>query len=120
MYQDEAQAPLLVAMIENIGAVERLEDILAVEGLDAILVGPYDLSASMGITAKFDTQEFISTMNRIRVLCAQRGVACGVHVVQPDADVLAQRLAEGYRFVAFSIDSVFLNKSVLAPKLGAE
>ena len=119
-YQVEAQAPLLVAMIENIGAVERLEDILAVEGLDAILVGPYDLSASMGITAKFETQEFISATNRIRVLCTERGVACGVHVVQPDADALAQRLAEGYRFVAYCIDSVFLNQSVLAPKPGVK
>lgn len=119
-YQVEAQAPLLVAMIENIGAVERLEDILAVEGLDAILVGPYDLSASMGITGKFETQEFISAMNRIRVLCTERGVACGVHVVQPDADVLAQRLAEGYRFVAYCIDSVFLNQSVVAPKPGVK
>ncbi|MBU0753938.1 MAG: 2,4-dihydroxyhept-2-ene-1,7-dioic acid aldolase, partial [Planctomycetes bacterium] len=69
-YTVEAQAPLLVAMIEHIRAVDNLEKILKVEGLDAVLIGPYDLSASMGLTAKFDAPEFITEMSRIRKLCA--------------------------------------------------
>jgi 2-dehydro-3-deoxyglucarate aldolase len=114
-YREEAQVPLLVAMIEHIRAVENLEEILSVEGLDAILIGPYDLSASMGLTAKFDTPEFVAAMDCIRKLCRRHLIPCGVHVVMPDADALKQRIKEGYRFIAYSIDAVFLNQAVPAP-----
>jgi len=116
-YREEAQAPLLVAMIEHSRAVEGIEEILAVEGLDAILIGPYDLSASMGCTGQFDDPVFIATMERIRTLCHQANTHCGVHVVMPDADELKQRINEGYRFIAYSIDSVFLNTASPSPNL---
>ncbi|MBF0245875.1 MAG: 2,4-dihydroxyhept-2-ene-1,7-dioic acid aldolase [Planctomycetes bacterium] len=109
-YQQEAQAPLLVAMIEHIRAVENLVEILLVEGLDAILIGPYDLSASMGLTAQFDYPEFLEVMERIRTLSSDHHIPCGVHVVIPDREVLQQRLGEGYRFIAYSIDAVFLRQ----------
>jgi len=107
----EAQSPLLVAMIEHIRAVENLDEILSVKGLDAVLIGPYDLSASMGMTAAFESSEFISAMGRIRSLCTQYRIPCGVHVVMPDADDLVQRIQEGYLFIAYSIDAVFLQNS---------
>lgn len=114
-YAEEAQAPLLVAMIEHVRAVDHLDEILQVDGLDALLIGPYDLSASMGMTAKFETPDFIVAMDRIRVLCRQRQIPCGMHVVMPEPSVLKQRIAEGYRFIAYSIDSVFLTKFVPYP-----
>ena len=114
-YRVEAQAPILVAMIEHIRAVNDLEDILAVDGLDAILVGPYDLSASMGMVGEFESQEFLSVMDRIRQLCAKHDVPYGVHIVQPDALALQQKIAEGYRFIAYSLDSVFFNHAVVNP-----
>lgn len=115
-YAEEAQAPLLIAMIEHVHAVDRLAEILAVDGLDAILIGPYDLSASMGMTGKFDSVEFVAVMDRIRSVCATFSKPCGVHVVQPDQEQLWQRMAEGYRFLAYSIDSVFLRASVTNPQ----
>ena len=118
-YREEAQAPLMVAMIEHIRAVEDLPAILSVDGLDAILIGPYDLSASMGLTAKFNSPEFIAAMDRIRTLCSQYHIPCGVHVVMPDVDELKQRIHEGYRFIAYSIDAVFLNQSASAPSVTA-
>ena len=114
-YFEEAQAPLLVAMIEHGCAVECLEEILEVEGLDAILIGPYDLSASLSCTAQFDNPIFIATMDRIRTLCRYANIPCGVHVVMPDAHALQQRIQEGYRFIAYSIDAVFLNTATIAP-----
>lgn len=116
-YSAEAQAPLLVAMIEHIRAVNNLEDILKVEGLDAVLIGPYDLSASMGITAQFELPEFIRVTDRIKTLCRNHGISCGVHVVMPEPEVLKERIKEGYRFIAYSLDSVFLNTSALLPKV---
>jgi len=114
-YAEEAREPMLVAMIEHARAVENLEEILQVDGLDAIMVGPYDLSASLGVTGMFDTPEFVAAMDRIKELSAQNDVPCGVHVVDADARALEQRIQEGYRFIAYSLDAVFLNKSTLRP-----
>ena len=49
-YMQEAQESLVIAQIEHIDAVNNLDSIVKVEGLDAIMVGPYDLSASLGVT----------------------------------------------------------------------
>lgn len=107
-YREEAQSPLLVAMIEHHHAVDNLERILEVEGLDAILIGPYDLSASMGLTAQFDHPEFCSIMGKIRELAGNHAIPAGIHVVVPSREQLRQRLDEGYQFLAYSIDAVML------------
>ena len=110
-YREEAQAPLLIAMIENRCAVDRLDEILRVEGLDALLIGPYDLSASLGLTAQFDNPEFLRALDAIRTQAAARRMPCGVHVVAPSRDELQKRIEEGYRFLAYSIDAVMLNQA---------
>ena len=110
-YIKEAQQPLIIAMIENFNGVNNLDDILKVEGLDAILIGPYDLSASMGITSQFEHLEFINAMKSIKEKADLANMPCGVHVVDPSVSDLKERIAEGYRFIAYSIDSVFLTGS---------
>lgn len=110
-YCDEAQAPLLVAMIEHVRAVDNLAEILQVSGLDAIFVGPYDLSASMGLTAKFEHLKFEAVMQRICALSREYHIPSGVHVVMPEPAELEQRIAQGYRFIAYSIDAVFLGSA---------
>jgi len=107
-YIEEAQAPLLIAQIEHINAVNNLEDILQMDGLDAIIVGPYDLSASMEITGEFDSQEFTDVMDSIINCCKKYNVPCGDHVVQPDQKLLEKRIKEGYRFIAYGTDGVFM------------
>ena len=116
-YKKEAQSPLLVAQIEHIDAVNNLDEILQVNGLDAILVGPYDLSASMGITGEFDAQVFTDIMNNIMNLCKKHNVPCGDHVVQPDQELLEKRIVDGYSFLVYSIDAVFLMKELNNPLL---
>lgn len=117
LYSKEAQSPILVAMIENLNAVDNLEEILGVEGLDAILIGPYDLSASMGLTAKFNDPDFLNILNKIISLSSIANIPCGIHVVEPSIENLKLRIEEGYKFIAYSIDSVFLNSSALRPGL---
>jgi 2-dehydro-3-deoxyglucarate aldolase len=109
-YIEEAQQPLLIAMIEHVNAVKNLDAILQVEGLDAILIGPYDLSASMGMTAQFDHLVFVNAMANIKNKADEVGVPCGIHVVAPSSDELSEKLSNGYRFIAYSIDSVFLSE----------
>lgn len=116
-YRQEAQAPLLVAMIEHINAINDLEKILTVEGLDAILVGPYDLSASMGITAQFEETKFKTALEKILSMAQAHNIPCGIHVVAPEKEMLKKRIDEGYRFIAYSIDAVFLNQAAARPQL---
>ena len=116
-YKKEAQAPLLIAQIEHINAVKNLEEILQVEGLDAVIIGPYDLSASMGLTAEFEHKEFVAVMAKIINLCTQSNVPCGDHIVHPDVELLEKRIMDGYRFIAYSTDGIFLTKSSLYPPL---
>ena len=116
-YREEAQAPLLVAMIEHSRAVDNLDAILAVEGLDAILVGPYDLSASLGVTACFEDERFIKAMANIADTARHAGIPAGVHVVQPSYQELAGKIDEGYRFIAYSIDAVMLRQVAANPRL---
>ncbi|MDH5719786.1 MAG: aldolase/citrate lyase family protein [Spirochaetia bacterium] len=106
---------IVVAQIENMNAVKSLDEILQVKGLDAIIVGPYDLSASMGITAEFENPDFIEIMRHIKSKAQTYQVPMGMHIVQPSPEELKLRIKEGYRFIAYSIDAVFLYKSALNP-----
>ena len=107
-YKEDAQSPFLVAMIENIHACNIIEEILSVEGLDAILIGPYDLSASLGITAEFGHPDFISMMAEIQRSALDANIPAGIHVVAPLISELNARIEEGYLFIPYSIDTVML------------
>ena len=110
-----ARELLLVAQIEHIRALEELPRILAQPRLDAIMVGPYDLSGSMGLTGQFDHPDFVEVMRRIHEMCAQCGARMGTHIVSPDPAELAVRISQGYRFIAYGIDAVFLWHSAGRP-----
>jgi 2-dehydro-3-deoxyglucarate aldolase len=114
-YLEESQEALVVAQIEHVDAVNNLESIVAVYGLDAIMVGPYDLSASLGITGDFENKKFLDTLTQILKVCEKFKMPCGMHVVQPDTKMLEQRIREGYTFIAYGVDTVFLNQGAAAP-----
>jgi 2-dehydro-3-deoxyglucarate aldolase len=98
---------LIVAQIEHINAVANLDDILSVKDLDAIMVGPYDLSGSMGITAQFSHPEFIKILDDIFQKARHHSIPMGLHIVQPDKELLADKIKQGYQFIAYGIDAVF-------------
>ncbi len=114
-YALEAQSPLVIAQIEHIRAVEGINPILETAGLDAILIGPYDLSASLGITGQFEHPLFLSALKQIVHCCKEKAIPCGIHVVEPSISALCDAMDNGYRFIAYSIDSVFLSKSSMLP-----
>jgi len=100
---------LVIVQIEHIRAVEQMAEILTVPGVDAFIVGPYDLSASLGIPGEFAHPDFLHAMERIRTTMADfPDVAPGFHAVQPSPSDAVQRLEEGYRFLAYSLDTLVL------------
>ena len=116
-YREEAQAPLLIAMIEHMRAVDNLEKILSVKGLDAILIGPYDLSASLGVTGRFEHTTYKKTIQRIKNLCQKDKVPSGIHVIKADVRDINKKIQEGHQFVAYSTDAIFLLSTSYSPKI---
>ena len=99
---------LVAVQIEHIDAVNNIDEILSVEGVDAVFIGPYDLTASMGITAQFEHPEYIAARDKILNACTRHNIVPGIHVVAPDPAQVLARKAEGYRFIAFSLDITML------------
>lgn len=118
--EQTARELVLVAQIEHIGAVNELDAILGHPRLDAIMVGPYDLSGSMGLTGQFEHPDFQKAMERITCACHKAGVVMGCHVVEPNPAALAKEIARGSRFIAYGIDTVFLWRGAKRPISGVE
>ena len=98
------QERVIIVQVEHIEAVNNLEAILSVEGVDGFIVGPYDLSGSLGVPGQFDQPAVKEAMERIRSIGITSGKAFGIHVIEPDVEELRQRVNEGYNFVAYSLD----------------
>lgn len=98
------EAALVVLMIETRAGLEALEEIVALEGVDVIMVGPYDLAASLGLG--FGSPEHERAIARIREAATAAGRICGVHC--PDPETAARRQAEGFRFLTVGFDTACL------------
>ncbi|MCR5562446.1 MAG: 2,4-dihydroxyhept-2-ene-1,7-dioic acid aldolase [Desulfovibrio sp.] len=105
----------IVAQIEHVRAVEQIDAILSHPRLDAIMVGPYDLSGSMGLTGQFDHPDFKAVMEKIAAACRRQRARMGLHIVTPDEAELARQIANGARFIAYGIDTVFLWQNARRP-----
>lgn len=98
----------VVVMLEHVQAVENADAILATPGLDATLIGPYDLSASMGLAGQLDHPDVLAAQQSLLDACRRHSVPAGIHVVPPDGPKIRQQLQAGYRFLACSIDTELL------------
>ena len=96
------------AMIESAQALDNLDSILSVEGLDAIYIGPSDLSLSLGCKPVFDDVEpkAQQAIEHIVARAKAHGVVAGIH--NGRADVASARVALGYRFVTLGSDARLL------------
>ena len=92
------------AMIETAEALDNLDDILSVEGLDAIYIGPSDLSLALGCKPTFDDLEpkAFEAVEHILARAKAHGVVAGIHNGTPEAAL--KRIAKGFQFVTISSD----------------
>ena len=95
----------LAVMLEHYLAAERADAILARPGIDAAFIGPYDLSASLGIAGQLDDPRVLAAEQKILAACKRQGVAPGYHVVPPERSRIDERIAAGYRFIGCSLDT---------------
>lgn len=95
---------VIVAMIEHIDAVNAIDSILSVPGIDAYIIGPYDLSASMGRPGELDYPEVQSAIEQVREAGRRLGKPGGIHVVEPDPDELRRNIETGFNFLGYGLD----------------
>jgi 4-hydroxy-2-oxoheptanedioate aldolase len=118
-YLDQRNAAALcVVNIESLPAIDRLDEILSVEGLDAVLVGPHDLSCSLGLPEQYDHPRFDRLVCEIITRARAAGVAAGVHMVCNNLQQELEWIRCGANLVIHSGDLFFVQQA-LARELGA-
>jgi len=101
---------VVIVQVEHIDAVNNLEDILSVNGVDAFIIGPYDLSGSLGVPGDFEHPDVVKALKRVQQVAGGMDAVSGFHVIPPELKALDDKIEEGYRFVAFSLDTLFLGQ----------
>ncbi len=110
-----AQANQRIAAIvqaEHIEAVANIEAIVKVPGIDAVFVGPYDLSASMGKPGQIKDPEVQAAMGKVRQAALKAGVKLGIYC--SDANSARSFLQQGYTLIGLSTDLNYLVESAAA------
>jgi len=92
----------VVVQAESADAVRNIDAIVAVPGIEWVLIGPYDLSRSLGIFEQFDTPEFHAAVHVIDTACQRAGVPVGIFGMTPAH--VASYVARGYTWVVVGID----------------
>lgn len=101
---------VIIVQVEHVKAVANLSDILGVEGVDGFLVGPYDLSGSLGVPGQLDHPSVVEALREVMRVAGKQQAVAGYHVVQPQPELALEKLREGYRFIGYGVDFLFLGE----------
>ncbi len=99
---------VIIAQIEHIDAIENLDEILSVEGIDGTIIGPYDLSGSMGYPGDYNRPDVKDALQSYKTKVNEANKPLGYHVIESDASFSIEKIQQGYSLIAFSIDFFFL------------
>ena len=107
------QGNLCIANIESVPAVERLDELLKIDGLDGVFIGPHDLSISMGIPEQYDHPEFIDTVKLIIKKARKYTLGVGIHFsLEPQRQI--DWMKEGVNIIIHSSDMALFSKQLKA------
>lgn len=101
---------VVIVQIEHIKAVENLEAIMGVKGVDGMMIGLYDLSGSLGYPGQFDHPSVRGAMDEIYSQSKMNGYLLGQHIVKPDPQGVLDAIDRGVRFIGFSDDFLYLGE----------
>ena len=92
----------IIAQAESQTAIDNLDQIVAVEGIDAVLVGPFDLSVSLGVPGELTHPKEIKAIDRVVQVCLEHKSIAGIHMF--DVEQISQWIAKGMRLISYSSD----------------
>lgn len=102
----------LIVQIEHINAIEELDSIIQIEGVDGTFIGPYDLSGSMGKPGDWGAVEVQKAICTYEETAKKYNKLIGFHVTPPDYLLVEEKIEKGYNFIAFGFDAMFLGTMV--------
>ncbi len=100
----------IIIQIESVKAVEALDGLLGGDSVDGAMIGPYDLSGSLGIPGQLSDPRVTAACERVIDACRRHGKACGTQVVEPTEQDVRESLDAGYTFVVLASDVFVLWK----------
>ena len=98
----------VIVQIEHIDAINNLEDIITVDGIDGTIIGPYDLSGSMGKPGKYEDSDVVDVLRKYEEVSKKMDKPMGYHIIEPNHKLVLEKIKNGYTFIAFSLDILFL------------
>lgn len=106
-YLDKAnEETAVVIQAEHVAAVENIEKIVQVEGIDAVFIGPYDLSASLGKLGELDHPQILAAIEQVTQVCRQANIPLGCFGLA--AEAVQPYMERGYKLIAVGIDTMIL------------
>jgi 4-hydroxy-2-oxoheptanedioate aldolase len=93
---------LTVVMVETAEAINNLDAIAAVDGVDVLFVGPLDLSISMEMPKQYEQPQFREALDRVVAACRSAGKAAGIHAARPEQ--IGELVDKGFTFLALGSD----------------
>jgi 2-dehydro-3-deoxyglucarate aldolase len=103
-------ASIIMYQIESIKGVKNLEDILTQCKPDAVMIGPYDLSASLGCPGDFENPEFQSAQETILNICNNLKISCGIQINDVSPKIVETKINMGFNFIILASDLFILWK----------
>jgi 2-keto-3-deoxy-L-rhamnonate aldolase RhmA len=98
-----------ILMIEHIRAVENIDEILKVKGVDSVMVGALDLSGSMGMLGQTGDPKVEGAIQKVLASCKKAKVPCGIITVAPEQ--ANERIKQGFTNIIMGIDVLFLHSA---------
>ena len=112
LYKNEHKNLKVIFQIESVEAIKNLREILSIPKLTGTIIGPYDLSGSIGKPGNYDDQEVQAMLKNYKRTSQEMKMPYGFHVISPDIELVQEKKKEGYTILAFSLDSLFLYEMI--------
>ena len=100
---------MIIPHIESIEAVNNLQEIIDVEGIDVFFLGPIDLSQSLGVSGQFDHPLMLEAIDRVLEITNKKGVPAGI--LATTVEDVERRIKQGFKYITYATDSLLLGRT---------
>ena len=109
--KNESKKIHLILQIESIEAINNLEKILDLKNISGTLLGPYDLSSSLGVIGKLENSLVKNAIKKYEKISNKKKIPMGIHIAQPNSSKIKLAYKKKYKYIATGTDMIFLGNS---------